>query len=158
MKREGETWKQLNRTFLLVLRDSPHLLSSNRNNSQNLSDELLSSFLQRVIVDFVETQEKLNMIFKHHLSLSQENGLFQYFMSSLASLIDVRSTLTSCHVNTMLVISCLYYCHVMGCLPQPIAISHHDSLFSVVYTSGSTGFTKGTACINTDCTKYTCTH
>ena len=63
------------KSFLLILRDSQGLLSSNRNNSHNFSDEVLLSFLQRIIVDSVETQEKLNMIFKHHLSLSQKKWL-----------------------------------------------------------------------------------
>ena len=79
-------------------------------------------------------------------------------MASLGSSADVQSSLTTCHVNTMLVMSCFYHCHVMGCLPQPVAISRHDNLFSVVYTSGSTGFAKGITCINTSIAQNTHAH
>ena len=129
--------------FLLALRESQSLLSPNRNISQDLNtmnDEILS-FLQRIVADSV--RDKLNATFKHHLLLSQEHGLLQYFLSSPGTPVDAQPSLTTCHANTMLVMSCLYHCHVMGCLPQPVAISKHNNLFSVVYTSGSTGFAKG---------------
>ena len=90
-------------------------------------------------------QENLNTFVKDHLLLSQENGLFKYFLSPPGSVVvDKESSLMTCHVNTMLLMSCLYHCYVMGCLPQPIAISNHDNLVAVVYTNGSTGFAKGT--------------
>ena len=143
---EGRRHMETIKSFLLALRESQSLLSPNRNISQDLNtlnDEILN-FLQRIVADSVPAQEQLNATFKHHLLLSQEHGLFQYFLSPPGSAVDAQPSLTTCHVNTVLVMSYLYHCHVMGCLPQPIAISKRDSLFSVVYTSGSTGFAKGT--------------
>ena len=141
---EGRRHMETTKHFLLALRESQSLLSPNRNISQDLNtmnDEILS-FLQRIVADSV--RDKLNATFKHHLLLSQEHGLLQYFLSPPAGTpVDAQPSLTTCHANTMLVMSCLYHCHVMGCLPQPVAISKHNSLFSVVYTSGSTGFAKG---------------
>ena len=143
---EGRRHLETIKSFLLALRESQSLLSPNRNISQELntlSDDVLS-FLQRLVTDSVAAQGNLHATFKHHLLLSQEHGLFKYFLSPPGSAVEAQPSLITCHVNTMLVMSCLYHCLVMGCLPQPIAINRHDSLFSVVYTSGSTGFAKGT--------------
>lgn len=142
---EGRRHMEIIKYLLLALRESQSLLSPYRNISQDLNtltDEILS-FLQRMVADSIATQDELNATIKHHLLLSREHGLFQYFLSPPGNAVDPQPSLTTCHVNTMLVMSCLYHCHVMGCLPQPVAISKHNNLFSVVYTSGSTGFAKG---------------
>ena len=134
------------KSLLLVLRESQSLLSPNRNISQDsrsLSDKILSFFLT-ISGSSLAVQESLNVVLKHHLLLSQENNLFHFFLSPPGSVVDVHPSLITCHVNTMLVMSCFHHCYMMGCLPQPIAISKHDHLVSIVYTSGSTGFAKGT--------------
>ena len=133
------------KSFLLILRESQNLLSPSKNVSQDAStlDDGIFNFVQRITANSITMEENLNAILKHHLPLSQENHLFQYFLSPQGSTVGIQPPLTTCHVNTMLLMSCLYHCYVMGCLPQPVAISKHDNLISVVYTSGSTGFAKG---------------
>ena len=144
---EGRIHMETIKSLLLILRESQNLLSPNRNISEDtdmFNDEILS-FFQRIISNCVSMRENVSTIVKHHLLLSQENGLFKYFLSPLGSVVvDEEPSLMTCHVNTMLLMSCLYHCYVMGCLPQPIAIGNHDNLVAVVYTSGSTGFAKGT--------------
>lgn len=144
---EGRRHTEVIKSFLLILRESQSLLSPNRDMSEDiitLNDKILS-FFQRISANSVTLQEDLTPIVKHHLLLCQENGLFKYYLSLPGGVaVDVQPSLTTCHINTMLLMSCLYHCYVMGCLPQPIAISKHDNLVSVVYTSGSTGFAKGT--------------
>lgn len=150
---EGRRHMETIKSLLLTLRESQNLLSPNRNISEDtskLNDDILS-FFQKMIPNSVSERETLIAVVKHHLLLSQENGLFKYFLSPPASVaVDEEPSLVTCHVNTMLLMSCLYHCYVMGCLPQPIAIGNHDNLVAVVYTSGSTGFAKGmcVACVS----------
>ena len=144
---EGRRHMEVIKSFLLILREAQSLLSSNRNISEDtntLNDNILA-FFQRISANSVAIQETLNATVKQHLLLSQENDLFKYFLSPPGSVVvGTQPSLMECHVNTMLLMSCLYHSYVMGCLPQPIAINKHDNLVSVVYTSGSTGFAKGT--------------
>ena len=147
---EGRRHLETIKSLLLILRESQNLLSPNRNISEDaslLNDKILS-FFQRITLSSVSEQENIFAVVKHHLLLSQENGLFNCFLSPPGStVVDKEPSLITCHVNTMLLMSCMYHCYVMGCLPQPIAIGNHDSLVAVVYTSGSTGFAKGTCVI-----------
>ena len=141
---EGRKHMETIKSFLLTLKESQGLLSQHRDISQDAStlNDNISSFFEGIIANSVPLRENLIAILKHHLLLSQKSCLFQYFLSS-SSVVDPQPLLITCDINTMLLMSCLYHCYVMGCLPQPVAISKHNNLVSVVYTSGSTGFAKG---------------
>ena len=143
---EGRRHMEALKSFLLLLQESNELLSPNRSidvtQDTSILEEHIAKFIQKLAVDSGPLQETLFTIFKHHIALSQDAGLLQHFVtvsSGHTKIVD----LTVCHVNTMLVLSCVYHCFVMGCLPQPISISKCDDLVAVVYTSGSTGLAKG---------------
>jgi len=150
---EGRRHMEALKSFLLLLQES-NKLSPNRgidvtpnrgiDVTQDTSNlvEHITKFVQKVAVDSGPLQETLFTIFKHHIALSQDAGLLQQFVTATPGHAKI-SDLTVCHVNTMLVLSCVYHCFVMGCIPQPISISKFNDLVAVVYTSGSTGLAKG---------------
>ena len=97
-------------------------------------DEMM--FIEKLIKDS-NLQSKLVTLFKHHIDLSPANLFFDSKISP-----DDSQSLITLHITTMLVMSCVQHCFMMGCLPQPVT-SKPDDLVSVIYTSGSTGFAKG---------------
>ena len=142
---EGRIHMEALRSFLLLLQES-NQLSPNRDvdvtkDTSNLEENIIK-FIQKIAMNSQSLQETLFTIFKHHIALSQDAGLLQHFVAATPGHTGIPD-LTVCHVNTMLVLSCIYHCFVMGCLPQPISISKCNDLVAVVYTSGSTGLAKG---------------
>ncbi|XP_065898942.1 carboxylic acid reductase-like isoform X2 [Dysidea avara] len=106
------------------------------------------TFIEKIVKD-PKLQSKLVTLFKHHINLSPANLLLHSKTSP-----DDSQSLITVHVTTMLVMSCVYHCFVMGCLPQPVT-GKPDDLVSVIYTSGSTGFAKGVTFTNRTCLQLT---
>ncbi|XP_065899133.1 carboxylic acid reductase-like [Dysidea avara] len=153
---EGRIHMEALRSFLLLLQES-NQLSPNRDvdvtkDTSNLEENIIK-FIQKIAMNSQSLQETLFTIFKHHIALSQDAGLLQHFVAATPGHTGIPD-LTVCHVNTMLVLSCIYHCFVMGCLPQPISISKCNDLVAVVYTSGSTGLAKGVTFTNEVWLKY----
>ena len=140
---EGRVHMKALQSFLQILRNSEKRLSPVKNVAKlikNLKfDESITAFIQKLVKDS-NLQRQLVVLFNKHITMSHTNGIFQYFIPSQ----DHAPTqpLISCHMNTILVLSCVYHCYIMGCLPQPVT-SGPDNIVSVIYTSGSTGFAKG---------------
>jgi len=141
---EGRWHMEALKSFLLLLQESNKLSMNRGVDATGDLEEHITKFIQNVFVDSVPLQEKLFTVFKHHIALSQDAGLLQHFVTATPGHTRIPD-FTVCHVNTMLVLSCIYHCFVMGCIPQPISISKRNDLIAVVYTSGSTGLAKGTA-------------
>ena len=131
--------------FLQVLKCSKKELSPVENVGnlvKNLKfDESIIAFLQKLVKD-LNLQQQLVSLFNQHITMSHTNGAFRYFVPSLDYAPNETQSLITCHINTILVLSCVYHCYIMGCLPQPVT-SGPDDIVSVIYTSGSTGFGKG---------------
>jgi len=126
-------------SFFQVLYESKMMLT-NRDCSllqhQDRFKEDVIIFIEKLVKDS-NLQSKLVTLFKHHINKPVVN----LFLHSNTSPDDSQSLITL-HITTMLVISCVHHCFMMGCLPQAVT-SKPDDLVSVVYTSGSTGFAKG---------------
>ena len=141
---EGRRHMESMKSFFLLLQEF-NKLSPNRDiivtQDSNL-EESITKFIQKVAVNSQPLQESLVTVFKYHIMLSRDAGLLQHFVAATPGHTGIPD-LTVCHVNTMLVLSCIYHCFVMGCTPQPISISKYNDLVAVVYTSGSTGLAKG---------------
>ena len=142
---EGRVHMKALQSFLKTLRNSEKDLSPVKNVAKlikNLKfDEGISAFIQKLVKDS-NLQQQLVILFNQHITISHTNGIFQYFIPSQDRSPSVTQPLISCHMNTVLVLSCVYHCYIMGCLPQPVT-SGSDDIVSVIYTSGSTGFGKG---------------
>jgi len=128
-------------SFLQILTCSEKDLLPVENVGNLKFEESIIAFLQKLVKD-LNLQQQLVSLFNQHITISHANGVFQYFMQSLDFTPNETQSLITCHVNTILVLSCVYHCCIMGCLPQPVT-SGPDDLVSVIYTSGSTGFGKG---------------
>lgn len=126
-------------SFFQVLYDSKTMLTKVAvNPTQDLDKfkENVVIFIKKLVID-PNLQCNLATLFKHHINLLPTDLLIHS-----ETVPDDTQSLSTLHVNTVLVMSCIYHCFVMGCLPQPVT-SKPDDLVSVVYTSGSTGFAKG---------------
>ena len=126
-------------SFFQVLYDSKIMLTKKdcdlpQYQGKFKEDEIM--FIEKLIKDS-NLQSKLVTLFKHHIDLSPANLFFHSKTSP-----DDSQSLITLHITTMLVMSCVHHCFMMGCLPQPVT-SKPDDLVSVIYTSGSTGFAKG---------------
>ena len=140
---EGRIHMKALLAFFRILKNSEENLSPVKNIAnlkKNLKlDECITAFIQKLVKDS-NLEQFLTTIFNQHLTMSHANGIFQYFMPSKDH--GLTQSLITCHANTVLVLSCIYHCYVMGCLPQPVTSGLND-IVSVIYTSGSTGFAKG---------------
>ena len=143
---EGRSHMKALQVFLRILKNSEKDLSPVKNVAKLRKnpklDECITMFVQELVKD-LNLRQVLIAVFNQHLTMSHANGIFQYFMPSHDSVKpSVSQPLITCHMNTVLVLSCIYHCYIMGCLPQPVT-SGTDDIVSVTYTSGSTGFAKG---------------
>ena len=143
---EGRVHMKALQAFLQILKNSKEDLSPMKNVTKlrkNLKlDECITMFIQKFVEDS-SLEQLLTAVFNQHITMSHANGIFQYFMPSQdCTQPIVAQSLITCHINTVLVLSCVYHCYIMGCLPQPVT-SGLDDIVSVIYTSGSTGFAKG---------------
>ena len=144
---EGRIHMKALQAFFRILKNSEEHLSPVKNIAKlkkNLKlDECVTTFIQKLVKDS-NLEQFLTVVFNQHLTMSHASGILQYFMPSKD--FSVTQSLITCHVNTVLVLSCIYHCYIMGCLPQPVTSGLND-IVSVIYTSGSTGFAKGKAII-----------
>lgn len=132
-------------SFLRILKNSEKDLSPVKNVAKLIKhlklDECITAFIQELVKNS-NLQQQLIALFNQHVTMSHASGLFQYFVPLQDHTTSVTQSLITCHMNTVLVLSCVYHCYIMGCLPQPVA-SGPDDIISVIYTSGSTGIAKG---------------
>ena len=142
---EGRVHLKILQSFLLILRNCEKDLSLVKNVAKLIKnhkfDEYVTVFIQKLVKN-PNLQQQLVDLFNEHIIMSHTNGVFQYFIPSPDHTPSVSQSLITCHMNTVLVLSCVYHCYIMGCLPQPVT-SGPDDIISIIYTSGSTGFAKG---------------
>jgi len=133
-------------SFLEILANSEKNLSPMKgkvSTQKDLKDlkleENVNMFIRKLVKDS-NLRQLLMAVFNQHMTISHANGILPYFIPLPAP--KVPQSLITCHINTVLVLSSIYYCYIVGCLPQPVT-SNLDDIVSVIYTSGSTGFAKG---------------
>lgn len=137
---EGRVHTETLQSFLQILSSSEKDLSQSNIQEVFQLDNAITMFIQKMVKDS-HLKQLLTTLFNQHITMSHSNGLFQHFIS-LPDTPTVPQSLITCHMNTLLVLSSVYHCYIMGCLPQPVS-TRLDDIVSIIYTSGSTGLAKG---------------